>query len=299
MGKKIWYSSPLNLYWREVYRNQKGFTPYLSDDQIYNVLKHKNARIGLTSKTGDNRESFLIGLEMWWQDYNKNLLHVFFLDRQLRDYLEAMLLPDLSGISRYLLENGDSRTVTYLMTKTKVNCVMYCYGIHIPYETEGYAFQFSVYDNGSVELAFFQGKVFGALTDKMYSDLLKKDDKQSRRLVRTFRLAVNTIAYMRCFPECVVEGVPRITIDREESRTDKNVKLGISAKVADNDVAGTKTRPHFRKGHFRILRSDFYKNRQGDLIFIHETMVNGKAKTVYTASNLDSVQDFDASETGV
>ena len=38
--------------------------------------------------------------------------------------------------------------------------------------------------------------------------------------------------------------------------------------------------PHFRRGYFKRLRSDFYKNKKGQIVFVHETIVNGVAKTL-------------------
>ena len=37
---------------------------------------------------------------------------------------------------------------------------------------------------------------------------------------------------------------------------------------------------HFRRGYFKRLSSDFYKNKKGQIIFVHETIVNGVAKTL-------------------
>ena len=47
--------------------------------------------------------------------------------------------------------------------------------------------------------------------------------------------------------------------------------------------------PHFRKGYYKRLTSDFYKNKKGQIIFVSETMVNGKAKTIYTTENIEGL----------
>ena len=36
--------------------------------------------------------------------------------------------------------------------------------------------------------------------------------------------------------------------------------------------------PHFRRGYFKRLNSDFYKNKKGQIFFVHETDVNAKAR---------------------
>ena len=49
--------------------------------------------------------------------------------------------------------------------------------------------------------------------------------------------------------------------------------------------------PHFRKGYFKFLKSDFYTHKKGQIVFVCETMVNGKAKTVYTSDKLSKMEE--------
>ena len=290
MAKKIWYSTPLRFYWNKVYSIQKKITPDFTDEQIINALRYQNANAPFEKDESlENRETFLRGLEMWWADNNRNLLHIFFREKRLQDFLINLPLADLEGIKKYLFENGENQNIVYIKTGAKTECVTYCYGIHIPYETEGYAFQFNIYQDETFELFYFFDELCGGITDKIYLDLLKKNDKESLFLTKIFRLALNTIAYMKCFPECVIDGVPRITVERNENRTDNNVVFEISEKIIDLELSGKTIMPHFRKGHFRLLHSDYYTKKKGELVFVRETMVNGKAKTVYTTDNINGI----------
>ena len=47
--------------------------------------------------------------------------------------------------------------------------------------------------------------------------------------------------------------------------------------------------PHFRRGYFKRLESDFYKNKKGQIIFVHETVVNAQAKRW---SNIENGNNF-------
>ncbi len=38
--------------------------------------------------------------------------------------------------------------------------------------------------------------------------------------------------------------------------------------------------PHYRRGHFRLLRSERFKHKQGQVVFVKDTFVKGQAKTV-------------------
>jgi hypothetical protein len=286
--KKIWFSSPLKFFWDELYGNQKKFTPDFSDEQIFNILRYNLLNAPLT--IGENRESrglILSGLELWKEDSIGDFLHIFFLEKHLRDFLEKTPLSDLEGIRKYLYENGKNKNVVYLKTKSLNNCVVYSFGLHIPYETKGYAFSLELHDNNSMELYFSHGIQNGRLSDKFYSDLNKKHDEKSLEFTKIFRLAINTIAYMNCFPECVNEGVPKISYNRNDERSERNVIFKTSEEITDSENTQRSKIPHFRKGYFKVLRSDYYKHKKGQIIYVTETMVKGKAKTVSTSKHID------------
>ena len=288
MAKKIWYSSPLRFFWDELYGTQKKFTPDIPDEHIFPILRYNllNAPFA-QGENAESRELLLSGLELWKEDYNGDFLHIFFLDKYLRDFLEKIPLSDLDGIRKYLYENGKNNDVIYFSTRTKVNCVVYTYGLHIPYEKNGYAFSLSLYENNSMELYFSHGIQNGRLSDKLYTDLIKKKDEKSITLSKMFRLAINTIAYMKCFPECVTVGVPRISYDLDEARSERSITFQLTEKITDSDNKQRSKIPHFRKGHFKVLRSDYFVQKKGQIIYVPETMVKGKAKTVSTSTEIE------------
>jgi len=297
MAKKIWYSTPLKMFWNEVYPTQKKITPELSDEEIFKALVYQNAKAPIIPpETEFERENFRIGLDLWWEDYNKNFLHIFFIDKQLEDLLSSkILLKDISGIKQYLFDNGEKKAIVYKTTKQVINCISYGYGIHIPYETEGYAFQLNVWENNTFEVCFFHKGICGRLTETMFNELKNKYDKESIMFKKYFRLAINTLAYMKVFPDCVVDGVPKITIDRNEKRTDNNITLKISEKIVSKTETGRTVTPHHRNWYIKYLRSDFYTKKRGQLVLVRETMVNGRAKTYYTASDLEKCVDAEGS----
>ncbi|MBK8832168.1 MAG: hypothetical protein IPN60_15200 [Saprospiraceae bacterium] len=288
MAKKIWYSTPLKYYWKEVYAKQKKFTPELSDEKIFSILRHNIITAPLNNEeTTETRQLFVSGLELWNEDNKGELLHLFFLDKQLRDFLEKTPLSDLEGIRQFLYQNGTSKDIIYFKTNNRSNCIVYTFGLHIPYENDGYAFSLSLLNDNSIELFYCRGIYQGYLSDKFYKDLNRKSDRSSLIFSNAFRLAINTIAYMNCFPECVSDGVPKITKDRDEGRNARNLTIQLSEKIIDSEVSQASKRPHFRKGFFRMLRSEFYTNKQGQIVYVAETMVRGKAKTVSTSDRID------------
>lgn len=288
-GKKIGYSSPLRFYWDELYKNQKKLTPEFSDDIIFSLLRHNILYSPLLpDESLEKRDLLITGLELWAQDSKGDLLHIFFLEKYLQDFLENTNLSDIGGIRKYLYDNGEKKQITYTKIKGNVNCVYYSFGLHIPNEKNGYAFALTLFENNTLELYFSHGKNNGVLSDIFYKDLNNKQDLQSITLSKMFRLAINTIAYMKCFPECVTDGVPKISFPRGEDRSDNNVIFKMSDKIYDESNYQISKIPHFRKGYFRLLNSDYYTHKKGQLIYISETMVKGKAKTVSKSDNIEN-----------
>lgn len=289
MAKKIWYSTPLKFIWENLYGIQKKLTPEIPDEHIYTILRR--SLINKARADRENPESnqiVIAGLELWREDLRGEFLHIFFLEKQLRDFLENTPLPDLDGIRKYLYENGKETDVVYIKTLGQTKCVRYTFGLHIPYETNGYAFSLDLYENNTIELFFsYNDSINGLTSNKFYLDQVKKEDDKSIISSRMFRLAINTIAYMKCFPECVAEGVPKITLEKNEKRSDRNVIFSLSKKIIDTDRTQLSKVPHFRKGFFRLLQSDYYTNKKGQLVYVTETMVKGKAKTISTSERIE------------
>ncbi len=188
MGKKIWYSRPLDYFWEEMYGKQKKFTPQLTDDQIFLVLRNNIIKsLVINREDTENNDLMLSGLTLWNQDLKGNFLHVFLLHKKLRDFLENTSLSDLDGIREYLYENGKNVELNYIHTKSSTNVVVYNFGLHIPYETHGYAFELGLYEDKSIELYFSQGDSSGRMSNKFYSGLIKKEDQKSQAFCKIFQ----------------------------------------------------------------------------------------------------------------
>jgi hypothetical protein len=181
-----------------------------------------------------------------------------------------------------------------LYSKTQSNHVVYQFALHLPYESEGYAFSLSLEEDGSVELYFALGENSGRMSNKFYADVNKKSDEISLIQSKMFRLAINTIAYMNCFPDCVADGVPKNLFERSEDMSAKNFTVQLSEKIRENENSPLSKIPHFRKGHFRLLQSDYFANKKGQMIFVTESMVKGKAKTVSMSSDNDKFKNNSA-----
>lgn len=296
MSRRIYYSKPLKYFWQELYGKQKKLMPFLTNDQIYAILKRDLLNYNAKSyEEAVSKQMAISGLELWRIDARGELVHIYFLNQQLRDFLMETPLSDLEGIKNFLYAQGNVVDVWHTYSNSKTSRISYSFALHIPYESVGYAFSLSLEEDGSIELAYSLDENGGRMSDKFYADVLKQQDEISRIHANIFRLAINTLAYMKCFPECVTDGVPQNLFTRDENLNNRNVTLGLAETIVDTGNPSRSRIPHFRKGHFRVLKSDRFTNKKGQIIFIADTMVKGKAKTVALTTEIDK---FNAHNSG-
>ncbi|MCQ2248433.1 MAG: hypothetical protein MJZ50_05415 [Treponema sp.] len=297
MAKKIRYSQPLAVVWdayqESVRKSKKEVSPrrYIREWIRANIKRNY-----LDIEDSMDVQTQLLISDMFFADTEKKFLHLFFVDKSLRDFLMDLPLSDFNGLANYIIESGEEIEDALLSSlgnvlKTGRKSTNISFGIHIPFENKyrGYAFSF-LYKAQEDKLIFswFVNQDCGFITKEDFSSLEKQTDERSKTIMSYLRLAVNTIAYMNTFPGCIKDGVP------EEVKEEYSKSIGIAEKVVEISEAkksGKVVVPHFRRGYFKRLTSDFYTKKKGQVIFVSKTMVKGTAKTVYTADNLEEMVD--------
>ena len=291
MGKKIWYSKPLSEMWNQYKQFYKVYKSSVED-----FFQMKNKQILTTSnQLPEDMQSHASILDLWYLDANKKFTHIYFKNKELRNFLAEMKLSNLEETIEFLYESGESFKYTpsydgiHPLGKSE-NIQVFSFGIHIPYEKEdkGYAFQLLFNERKELDLIWAVGKNEGWCSAENYKNNLKSSDEHSDFFTYIFRLAINTIAYMKAFPECVTEGVPKTEFE------ECGYILEVSEKVLENtNIDSNKMiSPHFRRGYWKLLKSDFYTHKKGQLVFVSETMVNGIAKTVEKSSDKEKLNSF-------
>jgi hypothetical protein len=297
--KSIFYSQPLSVQWAAYQKASKR-----NHDTVEHYFQKKN-RVILTDPnlTPKERQIEAFILDLWAADTNKVFLHLYFVDATLRTFLEGIQLPDLSGILEFIRDNGFTSTQQALLPNgtpieiSKEGITALPFGIHVPGEAreKGYAFNLILNDDAEAVLIWAIGNDKGWLPLKEFPELEQDDSAEMSGVKQIVQLAVNTIAYMNAFPTCVVDGVPE-EIKKRDIHSVNSRMLSISGKVreslesADGGVVVT---PHFRRGHFRHLKAERFTKLKGKIIFVHETMVKGRAKTVYVTDNIDKMHEGD------
>ena len=290
MEKKIKYSQPLSVIW-EAYNKSNKNGKLSPKEFIWEWMTPQIKNPFLPD--GTQVQTNILISEMFYADTQKEFLHLYFVDKSLRDFLKDLPIKDFDGLMLYILEKGidiEGGCVTTLgqTLKTGKKEKSLEFGIHIPFENKdkGYAFNF-IFQPKDKKLIFvwLVGTNSGYISFDQYKNLVNDNSENAKIVVEFFQLAVNTIIYMDTFPNCVINGAPQ-NLKEEYSK-----KIEIAEKVIDlikSDTTRTVS-PHSRRAYFKRLTSDFYTHKKGQTILVKETMVNGKAKTVYTANDLEKM----------
>lgn len=284
MAKSIWYSKPLARQW-DIYL--KNYARYKESPEIF--FNRMIQKFGYNPFAPWQKSQLNIYLwDLWYSDATKKLMHIYFTDKSLKEFLENIPLADLAGIGKYIDENGFITEQGFLKLK------YFPFGIHIPYENKYKAFAFGLMNNQFNQMVLSWAEENGGAwcSEKNYTELLQQNTKDAKEITKIFRLAINTIAYMEAFPECIKEGVPNHI---KEFDDENSFTLEIAEKVLEsinrtND--GRIISPHFRRGYYKRLSSNFYKNKKGQIVFVSETMVNGIAKTVEKSKDDNKLENF-------
>lgn len=146
MGKKIKYSQPLSVIW-EAY-NKSNKNGKLSPKEFIWEWMTPQIKNPFLSDGTQVQTNILIS-EMFYADTQKEFLHLYFVDKSLRDFLKDLPIKDFDGLMLYILEKGidiEGGCVTTLgqTLKTGKKEKSLEFGIHIPFENKdkGYAFNF-------------------------------------------------------------------------------------------------------------------------------------------------------------
>ena len=290
MGNKIKYSQPLSVIW-EAYNKSNKNGKLSPKEFIWEWMTPQIKNPFLPD--GTQVQTNILISEMFYADTQKEFLHLYFVDKSLRDFLKDLPIKDFDGLMLYILEKGidiEGGCVTTLgqTLKTGKKEKSLEFGIHIPFEKKdkGYAFNF-IFQPKDKKLIFvwLVGTNSGYISVDQYKNLVNDNSENAKIVVEFFQLAVNTIIYMDTFPNCVINGAPQ-NLKEEYSK-----KIEIAEKVIDlikSDTTRTVS-PYSRRAYFKRLTSDFYTHKKGQTILVKETMVNGKAKTVYTANDLEKM----------
>lgn len=120
-------------------------------------------------------------------------------------------------------------------------------------------------------LMVLQGKYHGII---WLRPNLNTDDNEIKTCLSVVSSA---LAYIQCFPDMVKNGIPEDLSNQNHYRKIICKSIGMHHSLI---ISHASPCPHYRIGHFRLLSSNKFVHKKGQIIFVHGTFVKGKAMTV-------------------
>ena len=215
--------------------------------------------------------------QLFIRDLRHELTHIYMKDSYLLEFLKTVEIKDIEGLKQYIKDNGKEVILNNDDNLEDLTTgINFGICLHIPKISQGYVFAYSLYDVSN-ELRIFVNHGM----DQYHISNNEIENKKSvvytdSEINEIAKLAINLISYIYCFPDCLVDGAPH------DVKTENNHYLNTTEKIVEiNEKSEPETViPHFRRGYFKRLNSDFYKNKKGQIFFVHETVVNAQAKTL-------------------
>lgn len=115
----------------------------------------------------------------------------------------------------------------------------------------------------------------------MAFDFISDNDPKEKEPRDVFKFLLNIFLYIDAFPESIIDGAPPVVLDPHE-RTGHRKIIGECDTIRELYTHGMS--PHLRRGHFRFLKSDRYKNKRYQTVYVKPTMVKGHASHVVEAT---------------
>lgn len=193
----------------------------------------------------------------------------YFDSAELKDFLlQTECIKDIDAIKDFVLKYGVS-----VGEGESGNKYMSLH-LRIPGEKDAYTYMIAVGDD------YDFGVVVAENHERLYATYIIRDLNETPP--NDLKLLLNLIYYVLAFPDALVDGKPRQAEPDPEHATARKYTLHTDKRVVEREEGKKQHRvTHFRRGHFRRLSSDYYKNKQGQVIFIHASLVKGTAaKTV-------------------
>lgn len=257
---------------------------------VYKNLKDKEATFNHLRKANGNSLQIEWQLEFLEDDMIGKILHIFLKTNNLKTFLINTQIKDYNNFIQFVTDNGEYKDFTNASTGKKLLAADFKICLHVPNETSGYSYNLSVDENQKIRIILLHKGLVITMDKEKDKPFLFENPKtvEESEDYESWKLILNLIYYMNAFPECVFDGVPK-GFRFENGFKNKKIQLSLSDKIIEKTIKSNDGReivPHFRVGHFRYLRSEYFTKKRGQVIFIDTCFVKGKnVKTIIEKGN--------------
>ena len=252
---------------------------------IYKKFKDKETTFKHLIKVNGKSLKISWQLEFLRDDMEGKILHIFLKTQGLKNFLINTQIRDYNNFIQFIIDNGNYIDFTNVSTGKTLLSACYKICLHIPNEISGYTYSLSVDENQKIRMIVLHNELVYTIDKEIDKPFFCENPKtvEEFEYCEIWKLIINLIYYMYAFPECVFDGIPK-GVRLENGFKNKKLQLDISDKIIAKTITSTDGKeivPHFRVGHFRYLKSEYFTKKRGEVIFIDSCFVKGKdVKTV-------------------
>ncbi len=134
----------------------------------------------------------------------------------------------------------------------------------------------SKYGNGTFYVSDGEDQAYKPIMDEIVNFEHFVNNSSAEPTKNMFHIVVNFLLYMKCFPESIVDAPP----DDVKKQYAPYISRCFTIKTDESLIDRAGVTPHFRRGHFRVLRSEVFKKKRFQTVFVRSSFVKGHAKTV-------------------
>lgn len=235
-------------------------------------------------ETDEKAELFKYGIILFTFDTFHDLPHVFVENPDFVPFLREMSVPDLTVINEFHTDSGkpvfNESSLSSLLKKDIPS--VSAYAVHTTDDCLLVATFKNKYPDGSDCMTVFASDSSGGSVFRYpFNSVPDEKDVAFINSTPPLKFAINFMSYCQAFPECLRDGVPNLFTRKEKAGYPNSRVLKVSPEILDKDFSnGRFVTPHFRRGHFRRLESDYYTKKKGQIVFVKASMVRGRAKTL-------------------
>jgi len=143
-----------------------------------------------------------------------------------------------------------------------------------------------VLDRKSGRMWFTTGyKGLGGFLSNEGQNVFVESDEERSMYYAIKQLVCAGAAYIQAFPDMVRDGIPENLKHPNHYRKSVCKTIGIAPRLIIRDGPS----PHYRVGHFRLLASERFTHKRGQVVFVHGCFVKGNAATVLSPEESEKV----------
>jgi len=214
-----------------------------------------------------------------YQKYLGDYHNYFITDESLVLFLENQIVKDDDHKNSYSIIDEYCpivKTEGNAIVK-HVNIDVYCGVIHLINRKDSIAFSFMASEGNtkasSLTCISNEGGMIGSYIENSISEILKEAMPEQKRVMN---IVLNMFLYIDAFPEAIKAGPPPVRrLDLIKSLS--NTTIGETEAIRGLYDGSHHVSPHLRRGHYRFLKSDRYKKKRFQTVFVRPAMVKGTA----------------------